>query len=92
MPTLPAAGDISNKLCLARKLCASQAQAFAWCDDLCAPPDKHAVQLLLVNLLQDSIWGCGQLCCILTLASATSVVQRGVMNGGEAVSHPPTYT
>lgn len=45
-----------------------------------APFDKHAVQLLLVNLLKDCIRGCSKLRCILALASPASVMQGCVMN------------
>ena len=59
-----------------------------------APLDKHAVQLLLVNLLQDCVWGCRQLSSILALAPAPSVVEGCIVNGGEAVggSSVCTYT
>lgn len=57
-----------------------------------APLDKHAVQLLLVDLLEDCIWGCSKLGCIPALASPTRVVQGSVMNGGEALSYSAICT
>lgn len=50
------------------------------------PSDKHPVEFLLVNLLQDDIRGGSQLCCIPAFAPAPRVMQGSIMNGGKAVS------
>ena len=56
------------------------------------PPYKHSVQLLLVNLLEDNVRGRSQLCCILALPSASSVMQGSIVDGCEAVSNPAVCT
>ena len=48
------------------------------------PSDKHAVQLLGINLLQDVLWG-DTICGSIAPVAAARVVQRRLVDAGEAV-------